>query len=48
MHKQSLTRSAIKKIVNNSQRIEGYEPASKEIEQKAKELIKKYNVKVSA
>jgi hypothetical protein len=43
-----VTHTIIKKIVNNSQRIEGYEPASREIKQKAKELMKKYNVKVSA
>jgi len=44
----TVSNAAIKKIVDNSQRIEGYESASKDIKQKAKELMKKYNVKVSA
>ena len=36
------------KIVSNSQKIEGYKSASKSSSKKAKELMAKYNVKVSA
>ncbi len=43
-----ITHNIIKRIVNNSQRIEGYKLPSKDIQQKAKELMKKHNVKVSA
>lgn len=38
----------ITKTVSNSQRIEGYKAASKSTQQKAKELMAKYNVKISA
>jgi len=38
----------INKTVANSQKIEGYTPASKSTQQKAKELMAKYNVKISA
>ena len=38
----------ITKTVSNSQRIEGYKVASKSTQQKAKELMAKYNVKISA
>lgn len=48
MKNLTISNTTIKKIVNNSQRIEGYESASKDIKQKAKELMKKHNVKVSA
>ena len=42
-----LSEDEIKKIVENSQRIEGYEPASPEVKARVQALIKKYNVKVS-
>jgi predicted HTH domain antitoxin len=45
---QLLSENEIKKIVENSQRIEGYEPVSKEIEEEAKLLMRRYNVKISA
>lgn len=38
----------IRKAVANSQKIEGYKPASKAIKEKAKEVMLKYNVKISA
>ena len=38
----------ITKTVSNSQRIEGYKPASKSTKLKAKELMTKFNVKISA
>jgi len=45
--KPLLTKEEIRKTVENSQRIEGYEPASLEIQEEAKALMKKHNVKVS-
>ena len=36
------------KTVSNSQKIEGYKSASKSIQIKAKELMAKLNVKISA
>ena len=42
-----ITKKDIKKTVSNSQKIEGYRPASKSLQKKAKELMAKYNVKVS-
>jgi hypothetical protein len=45
---QLLSENEIKKIVENSQRIEGYEPVSKEIQEEAKSLMRRYNVKISA
>lgn len=45
--KPLLSREEIRKTVENSQRIEGYEPASKEVRDRVKLLMKKYNVKVS-
>ncbi len=43
-----ISKKDIKKTVSNSQKIEGYKPASKSLQEKAKELMVKYNVKVSA
>jgi len=43
-----ISKKDIKKTVSNSQQIEGYKPASKPLQEKAKELMAKYNVKVSA
>jgi hypothetical protein len=47
-YQSKLSKEEIKKIVENSQRIEGYEPVSKEIEEEAKALIRRYNVQISA
>jgi len=43
-----ISKKDIKKTVSNSQQIEGYKPASKLLQEKAKEWMAKYNVKVSA
>lgn len=42
-----ISKKDIMKIVSNSQKIEGYKPASKSLAQKAKDLMTKYNVQVS-
>ncbi len=42
-----LTREEIGKIVENTQRIEGYEPAPEEVKAHVRSLIEKHNVKVS-
>jgi len=42
-----LSEDEIKKAVENSQRIEGYEPASTDVTRRVKALMKKYNIKVS-
>jgi len=38
----------IKKVVSISQKIEGYKPASKPLQEQVKEIMAKYNVKISA
>ncbi|HHB93634.1 MAG TPA: hypothetical protein ENK88_00620 [Campylobacterales bacterium] len=43
----TLSKEEIAKTVENSQRIEGYEPASKEVKNRVKQLMEKHNVKVS-
>lgn len=43
-----ISKEMIKKVVSNSQKIEGYKPASKPLQQQAKEIMAKYNVKISA
>ncbi len=43
-----LSKEEIKKTVENSQRIEGYEPVSKELETEVKAFMLKHNVKISA
>jgi CTP synthase (UTP-ammonia lyase) len=43
-----LSKEEIEKIVENSQRIEGYKPASKEYEDKVEAFMQEHNVKVSA
>ena len=43
-----LSKEEIKKTVENSQRIEGYEPLSKEFEAEVEDFMIKHNVKVSA
>ena len=42
-----LSKEEIAKVVENSQRIEGYEPVSKEVTSRVKNLMKKHNVQVS-
>lgn len=42
-----LSEEEIKKTVENSQRIEGYESASKEVKERVKTLMEKHSVKVS-
>ena len=46
--KPLLTKDEIRKTVENSQRIEGYEPISKELELEVEAFMAKHNVKVSA
>ncbi|MCH9740473.1 MAG: hypothetical protein K0U38_06495 [Epsilonproteobacteria bacterium] len=46
-NKSLLSEEEIKKIVTNSQRIEGYEPASKETKKRIEALMEQHNVKVS-
>ena len=46
--KYTLSKEEIKKIVKNSQLIEGYEPASKDLELQVEAFMAKHNVKVSA
>ena len=43
-----LSKEEIRKTVENSQRIEGYEPVSKEFEAEVKAFMLKHNVKISA
>lgn len=43
-----ISKKDIEKTVKNSQAIEGYKPVSETLQKKAKELMAKYNVKVSA
>jgi len=42
-----MTNREIKQVVENSQRIDGYEPVSQDIKDRVKILMKKHNVKVS-
>jgi len=44
----SLSADEIQKVVENSQRIEGYEPVSKEFESRVEAFMVKHNVKISA
>lgn len=41
-------KKTIKKTVSNSQRIENYALASKPLKEQVKEIMAKYNVKISA
>ena len=45
--KPMLNKEEIRKTVENSQRIEGYEPASPKVKKRVQALMKKHNVKVS-
>ena len=44
MKLEKISQKEIDKTVSNSQKIEGYKPASKEIQKKAKELMSKYQL----
>ncbi len=46
-NKPLLSKEEIAKVVENSQRIEGYEPVSDEVTNRVKHLMKKHNVQVS-
>ena len=48
MKSWEISKEMIKKVVSNSQQIEGYKPASKSLQEKVKEIMAKYNVKISA
>ncbi|AFL68472.1 hypothetical protein [Sulfurospirillum barnesii] len=48
MKSREISKETIKKVVSISQSIEGYKPASKLLQQQAKEIMAKYNVKISA
>ena len=48
MKKREISKEAIKKTVAISQKIEGYQPAPKPLQEKAKILMAKYRVKISA
>ena len=48
MKSSGISKEMIKKVVSNSQQIEGYKPASKPLQEKVKEIMAKYNVKISA
>jgi len=47
-YQSKLTKDEIKKIVENSQRIEGYESVSKELELEVEAFVVEHNVKISA
>ena len=42
-----LSKEEIKKTVENSQRIEGYEPVSQEVTKRVNDLMTKHNVQIS-
>ncbi|WP_286682896.1 hypothetical protein [Sulfurospirillum sp. MES] len=48
MKKREISKETIKKVVAISQKIEGYQPAPKPLQEKAKVLMAKYHVKISA
>jgi hypothetical protein len=48
MKAPKISKEMIKKVVSISQSIESYKPASKPLQQQAKEIMAKYNVKISA
>jgi len=45
--KPLLTKEEIKKVVENSQRIEGYEPVSKEYELEVEAFMKEHKIEIS-
>lgn len=48
MKSREISKKEIKRIVSISQRIEGYKPASKPLQEHVKILMAKNNVKISA
>lgn len=46
MNKKPLTSTELKKIVQATQAIEGYKPASAEVVQKAQQLCRQHNIQV--
>ncbi len=48
MKSREISKESIKKVVSISQSIEGYKPVSKPLQEQAKEIMAKYNVKISA
>ena len=48
MSKNPISKTTILKTIRTTQAIEGYQEANKEIRQKAKLLMEKYGIKVSA
>lgn len=48
MKKREISKESIKKVVAISQQIEGYQPAPKPLQEKAKVLMAKHHVKISA
>ncbi|MDD3343327.1 MAG: hypothetical protein PHR87_07120 [Sulfurospirillaceae bacterium] len=48
MKTPKISKKEIKKVVSISQKIEGYKPASKSLQEKAKEIMAKHHVKISA
>lgn len=48
MSKNTLDKNILKKVIETTQQIEGYEKASKNIQKEAKDLRKKYGIQVSS
>ncbi len=48
MSKNPMSKNVVLKTVQITQSIEGYKPADKDTKQKAKLLMEKYGIKVSA
>jgi hypothetical protein len=48
MKKREISKESIKKVVAISQKIEGYQPAPKPLQEKAKVFMAKYHVKMLA
>lgn len=47
MNKKALGRSELKKIIQTTQAIEGYKPATVEVVQKIQQLRRQYGIQVS-
>lgn len=48
MKAPKISKKEIKKVVSISQKIEGYKPVSKPLQEKVKEIMAKHHVKISA
>ncbi len=48
MTKKRLNQNVLKKVIKNTQRIEGYSEASIQVLKETKVIRKKYNIKVSS